>query len=152
MVRNFSCTLLSLKSADLYSPLSTRIQGQRRSKQLNADFSSASANQANFFRRGPREVNDTAFYKWPTVGDADNHRLSRTQICNSHNRAERECAVRGSQRVHVVDFAIRSAAIVIGGAIPTRDARFDEQRLCIGRNFRLRRNGCFWNFAAIRFN
>src|SRR5579884_872083 len=114
MVRNFSCALLSLKSADLYSPLPTRIQGQRRSKQLNADFSSASANQANFFRRRPREVNDAAFYKWPSVCNADDHRLARTQICNSHNRAKRECAVRGSQRVHVVDFTIRSTAVVIG--------------------------------------
>jgi hypothetical protein len=33
--------------------------------------------------------------------------------------------------MHIVDFAVRTAAVVIRGAIPTREAGLDEERLVL---------------------
>src|SRR5581483_8163054 len=48
--------------------------------------------------------------------------------------------------------AIRAAAIVIWSAVPARNSGLDKERLRIFRNFGLRRDTCFWNFASFCLN
>ena len=55
-------------------------------------------------------------------------------IGHAHDRAQRVGAVRSRHGVHVVDFAIGSATVVIGRAVPTGKSSFRSERLGAGRD------------------
>ena len=54
-------------------------------------------------------------------------------VGDAHDRSQRIRAMRGGHGVHVVDFAVRSAAVVVGRTVPAGESSFGGEGLGAGR-------------------
>src|SRR6202040_3362022 len=77
-----------------------------------------------FFGGRQGEIDDASGNEGAAVGDADQRGGAGLYIRDTHDRTQRIGAVGGGHGVHVVDFAVRSAAVVVGGAVPAGESGF----------------------------
>ena len=87
--------------------------------------------------RPPVKDQECALRQTDPIGNAQQRRMSRLHICYPDNRAQRQREVRRRHRIHVVDFAIGAAAIVIRRTIPTRHAGLFKNRPGVRRNLNI---------------
>ena len=80
--------------------------------------------------RGQREIDNSSFHKGTAIGDSHDGRMPGLEVGDSHRRSQGKSEVGGGQLIHVIDFAIRAAAVVIWSPVPTGFAGFD------GKGFR----------------
>lgn len=118
--------------ADLNGPASANVEGGGSLENFEADPCGAGEVDVDGFGGGQRKIEDAAFDEGPAIGDAQLRGMAGLEIRNTHDGAERQGEVRGGHGIHVVDFAIRSAAIVIWRAVPARHAGLFEDGLGAG--------------------
>jgi len=79
-----------------------------------------------------REIDDASGNEGAAVGDADESAVSGLEVGDAHDGTERKSAMRGGHGVHVVDFAVRSTAVVVGRAVPAGESGFGGDGLGAG--------------------
>ena len=141
MPRQSGGFVLVVEPADLHCPFAAYLKRGWGFEDFEFYRGHARAPELNFARCGERKINHPAGNKRPAIGDAHQYRLPVSCVGDAHDRAQRQSAVGGGHCVHVVDFAVRAAAVVIGRAIPTGQTG-------LGREHR----GTFWNlrFRQVR--
>jgi hypothetical protein len=133
----FGGALLVGEGSDLNGPAASDIKRRGSLENFEADFCRAGAVDVESLGGGEREIEDAAFNERAAIGNAQHCGMAGLYICYTYDGAEREREVRGGHGVHVVDFAIRAAAIVIRGTIPARHTGLLEDGLGAGGNFDL---------------
>lgn len=120
------------ESANLYGPFSGRVGRRGGLHQFDFHLGDTGLPNIEFASGGEGEIEDASGNEGAAVGDADECGVSGPDIGDAHDRAERISAVSGCHGVHVVDFAVRSAAVVVGRTIPAGESGFSGEGPGIG--------------------
>src|SRR6185437_983356 len=75
------------------------------------------------------EIEHSFADEWPAVGDAHNGRGAGFCVRDAHDAVQRQRAMCGGHLIHVIDFAIRAAPVVVGRTVPARKAGLAVDRL-----------------------
>ena len=101
-----------------------------------------------FFGGGEREIDDASGNERAAIGDADERGGSSLHISDAHDGAQGISAVSSGHGVHVVDFAVRSAAVVVRRPVPASESGFGGDWTRVGGKGRLGEVGFGGGFFA----
>jgi membrane associated rhomboid family serine protease len=116
------------KGTDLYAEPSRL--GIDRRQHLQADRGHARGHHVESARGPQRQVNDPILDERTAVNDPYDHLTMILQVGDPHAGVKRQCAVRGHQVIHVVDFAIGRAPAVIRHPVPGSQPLFGPAHGC----------------------
>ena len=134
MVGELGGCLLVRESADLHRPFPARFKRCGRLHHFYFYLRDARLHHIELARGGERQVNHAAGDERAAVGDADQRGVSGLDVGDAHDRSQGQGAVGGRHGVHVVDFAVRSAAVVVRRAVPAGESSLGGERSGIGGN------------------
>jgi len=125
--------------SNLDAPAATGIEGGGGLEHFKPNHGGAGEIDIERFGGSKRQVEDATFDKRAAISDTQQSGAAGLDVGDTHDGAKRQREVGRGHGVHVVDLAIRAAAIVIWRSVPTGGAGLLEDGLGIGRdgNFRL---------------
>ncbi len=129
VIGELGCGGFMREAADLDRPFSGSTSGRGRLHQLNLYFGNAGFIHIQLLRGGEGEIEDASGYKGTAIGDADERGSSGLNVGDADDGTQRIRAVSGCHGVHVVDFAVRSATVVVRRAVPAGEPGFRGNRL-----------------------
>jgi hypothetical protein len=137
MVRHLTRNLFVRETTDLNGPFFAGAADGGRLHQFNFDLGNTGLLHIYLFGRGKREIDDASSNKGPAVGDADESVGPSLHIRYPHYGAESVSAMCRGHGMHVVDLAVRRAAVVVRRTIPTGESDLAVKRFCVCGNLRL---------------
>src|SRR5258707_15001288 len=105
-----------MERADLYGKKTSR--DVHIAENFDAHRNNARTDGFDFACRGLGEIDDAIVHEGAAVRDAHGSGLAVAEIRDANHGFKRQRAMSGGEVVHVVDFAVRSAAALERGAIP----------------------------------
>ena len=137
------------ESTDLDGPFSGRGGRCGGLHQLDFHFRDAGLPDVEFLGGGEGEIDDSSGNEGTAIGDADERSRARFDVRHAHDRAERESAVGGGHGMHVVDFAVGAAAVVVGRTVPAGESGLGGDGPGIGGERRLSEVGFGAGFFTV---
>ena len=137
------------EAADLHGPLSAGIERSGRRQDFHFHFGGAGLIHVEPAGGGERKIENAAGNERSAIGDAYQRRVRGLEIRDANDGTERQSAMRGGHGVHVVDFAVRSAAVVVRRSIPAGHPGFGGDRSGTRRDRRLGQVGIGGGFCIL---
>src|SRR5690348_9212685 len=110
----------AFERTDLNFPFSAAINWGWCREDVHLDPRRAGLPYIHCFRSSERKVEHPFADEWPAIGDAHNGRGAGLCVRDAHDTIQRQRAMRGGHLIHVINFAIRAAPIVVWRAVPAR--------------------------------
>ena len=128
--------------AYLHCPASPDVQRSGSFEYFQTNHGDARPPNVYLFGRSKRKVEDASGNKRPAIGNANQGRIAGLEIGYAHDGTQRQSAMGRRHGIHVINFSVGAAPVIIGRTIPTGETGLHIDRLRIRRNHnrRFRRN------------